>query len=51
VPAEGGSTVRLVDYASAGADGSRYATWLPLAGVPAATPFSRATPLRSRRVK
>jgi DUF1680 family protein len=49
-PTADGLSVRLVDYASAGAGGIRYATWLPMNDPPATT-FSRAHPLPSRGVK
>jgi hypothetical protein len=34
VPAENGSTLRLVDFASAGTAGTRYRSWLPAAKIP-----------------
>jgi DUF1680 family protein len=42
----GGRAVRLCDYASAGADGSAYLTWLDVEHV-APVPFRRADPRRS----
>jgi DUF1680 family protein len=46
-----GRVMRLCDFASAGADGSAYATWLPLdgAGAPAPAAFSRERPGRTAR--
>ena len=43
-----GAKVRLCDYASAGAAGDPYQSWLPLRNAPKA-PFSRQNPLRSSR--
>lgn len=43
-----GRSIRLCDFASAGAGGSPYRSWLGVADV-ADTPFTRAHPLRSRR--
>jgi hypothetical protein len=45
--AAGGRTVPLCDFASAGADGSAYRSWLEVEHVKAA-PFSRTNPRRSR---
>ncbi|HEV8607181.1 MAG TPA: beta-L-arabinofuranosidase domain-containing protein [Tepidisphaeraceae bacterium] len=45
-----GQAVNLIDYASAGANGRPYASWLPLQNTPS-TPFSRTTPLRSGHAK
>src|SRR5262249_1493182 len=43
---EDGGRLRLCDFASAGAAGNRYASWLPANGqVP--TPFRREDPLRA----
>ena len=39
-----------VDFASAGMNGTRYASWIPMKDAPA-TPFSRTTPLRSGRAE
>jgi hypothetical protein len=47
--ARDGSKVRLCDFASAGAAGTAYETWLPVHGAPATEPFSRENPLRSWR--
>jgi DUF1680 family protein len=48
VPSEDGKVIELVDFASAGANGQPYASWLKLK-YPAGTPFSRKMPLRSGR--
>lgn len=45
-PARDGRPVRLCDFASAGGTGTRYASWLNIAGV-TPTEFSRSHPLRS----
>ena len=45
------SKVRLCDFASAGASGTAYQTWLPLKGAPPPVAFSRANPLRSQRAE
>jgi len=45
-PAAGGRGLRLCDFASAGADGSTYRSWLKVEHV-AATPFRRNNPRRS----
>lgn len=42
----GGGTITLCDFASAGASGNPYASWLP-ANTPPATPFHRDNPLRT----
>jgi DUF1680 family protein len=42
--------ITLIDYASAGANGIRYATWLPIPNAPA-TLFSRSKPFRTVRIK
>jgi len=47
-PAADGRKVRLCDYASAGAAGNPYQSWLPVENAPN-TPFSRENPLRSAR--
>jgi DUF1680 family protein len=44
--AANGQAVRLCDFASAGADGSPYRSWLPVTGV-TQTEFSRSNPRRS----
>jgi len=44
-----GKQVRLCDFASAGATGSMYRSWLPIAHAPRRPQFSRANPLRSVR--
>ncbi len=46
-----GSKVRLCDFASAGAAGTAYETWLPVKSAPRPAPFTRANPLRSQRGK
>lgn len=43
---ESGEPVTLCDYASAGAAGTRYATWLPATGLHPA-PFTRENPMRT----
>ncbi len=43
-----GRVARLCDFATAGAAGTRYITWLPAESTPAA-PFSRDNPLRAAR--
>ncbi|HEV8293420.1 MAG TPA: hypothetical protein VGP94_15895, partial [Tepidisphaeraceae bacterium] len=43
IPSENGP-IELMDYASAGAGGVRYATWLPM-NDPPRTPFSKTRPL------
>jgi uncharacterized protein len=45
-PAAGGRAVRLCDFASAGADGSAYQSWLKVEHVTPA-PFRRTDPRRS----
>ena len=50
VPTADGREVRLCDFATAGAAGTRYFTWLPAKGV-SPQPFSQANPLRSIRAK
>ena len=45
VPAAGGKTVELCDFASAGMAGNRYVSWLPAVGAKP-VPFSRENPLR-----
>jgi len=45
-PTVGGGALRLVDFASAGAAGNPYASWLPAQGF-APVPFSRENPLRA----
>ncbi len=45
VPAANGRTLHLCDFASAGADGSPYRSWLKVANV-APTPFTRENPRR-----
>ena len=47
--AANGSKVHLCDFASAGAAGTAYETWLPVANVPSPVPFARVSPLRSQR--
>ena len=47
--ARDGSKVRLCDFASAGATGTAYETWLPMKRASTPVPFSRENPLRSRR--
>ncbi len=42
VPTARGTTVRLVDFASAGAAGTRYRSWLPAGAPPPAPAFTRA---------
>lgn len=42
----GGKPFRLVDFASAGSDGSAYRSWLPVEGAPP-TPFRRDNPGRT----
>jgi DUF1680 family protein len=42
--------IELIDYASAGANGIRYATWFPMKDIPP-TSFSRTHPLPTRGVK
>jgi DUF1680 family protein len=44
-----GDQLRLCDFASAGAAGDEYRSWLPVSGVPAKE-FSRKNPLRTVRV-
>ncbi len=44
-----GDSITLCDFASAGAAGNQYASWLPASGL-AAVPFSRDNPLRLARV-
>ena len=44
-----GRSVYLCDYASAGAAGTPYQTWLSVDRLPAPVPFSRENPLRSVR--
>jgi len=46
VPATGGKTVKLCDFASAGHGGTPYRSWLDIGGVKA-TEFSRQNPLRT----
>jgi hypothetical protein len=46
--ADGRTAVRLCDFASAGAGGTPYRSWLPVRGVEP-TPFSPGNPLRSMR--
>lgn len=41
VPARDGPPLRLVDFASAGAGGTRYRSWLPAAPMPAAPAFTQ----------
>ena len=48
LPAADGRKLRLCDYASAGAAGRAYKSWLKVRGAPSAR-FSRANPLRSAR--
>jgi DUF1680 family protein len=48
IPTESGP-IELIDYASAGANGIRYATWLPMKDLPRAT-FSKSHPLPTVRV-
>jgi hypothetical protein len=43
-----GRKLRLCDFASAGAGGSPYLSWLSIDNAPQ-TPFSQANPLRSGR--
>jgi DUF1680 family protein len=50
VPAIGGGRVRLVDFASAGADGSPYRSWLRAGPMPPPLPFSMELPLPARRL-
>jgi DUF1680 family protein len=45
-----GRDVPLIDYGSAGENGARYATWLPVKNAPSAK-FSPANPLRTARAK
>jgi DUF1680 family protein len=45
-----GRTVHLCDFASAGEAGTPYRSWLPVTHCPEAPEFSRAYPLRTRRV-
>jgi hypothetical protein len=45
-----GRAVRLCDFASAGAAGTPYVSWLPVRGLPATPAFTEANPLRSVRV-
>lgn len=49
VPAAGGKTVRLCDFASAGHGGTPYRSWLTVGGVKT-TEFSKSKPLRTGRV-
>jgi len=44
-----GLKVRLCDFASAGATGTAYATWLPVKQGPPPASFTRENPLRSQR--
>jgi DUF1680 family protein len=44
------NTLNLIDYASAGANGVRYATWLPMKDAPR-TMFSKSRPLPTARVE
>ncbi len=44
-----GRTVRLSDFGSAGEAGTPFLSWLPVRGVPEATPFSQTNPLRTGR--
>ena len=46
-PTADGKAVRLCDFASAGADGSPYRSWLRIGHQPTPTPFRRANPLRT----
>jgi uncharacterized protein len=46
VPTVGGGSAALCDFASAGAAGNPYRTWLPCAG-PRPAPFGRDNPLRT----
>ena len=46
-PAAGGRSVRLCDFASAGADGSAYQSWLKVEHIPA-SPFRRTEPAPER---
>lgn len=46
LPTEDGRTIRLCDFANAGADGSAYRSWLRAKDCPR-TPFDRAHPWRS----
>jgi len=47
-PTADGKTLTLCDFASAGAAGNQYVSWLPATGATAA-PFSRENPLRAVR--
>jgi hypothetical protein len=42
-----GRLIRLCDFASAGATGTLYRTWLPVTQAAPNQPFSRRNPLRS----
>ncbi len=44
-----GQLVRLCDFASAGATGTLYRSWLPVTHAPAFAPFTRQNPQRSAR--
>jgi hypothetical protein len=46
--AEGGQVVRLCDFASAGAAGTPYRSWLELSHAPEPRPYSPENALRSR---
>src|SRR5262249_25597109 len=46
VPADGGQEMVLCDYATAGAAGTSYVSWLPVRGA-AARPFIRDNPSRT----
>jgi hypothetical protein len=45
-----GSKVHFCDFASAGAAGTAYETWLPVANAPTPVPFANRNPLRSQRM-
>ena len=45
-PTADGRSITLCDFASAGAAGNRYLSWLPVSGVPV-QPFSRENPMRT----
>lgn len=48
--ARDGQTVNLCDFASAGATGTPYRSWLKVTNAPEPSPFHVRNPLRSRRV-
>lgn len=44
-----GGSITLCDFASAGAAGNQYVSWLPVPGLPT-VPFARENPLRAMRI-